>query len=356
MIERQYATETEEAIQARKLARVDPELDQRQGAVIYDALSPNSFEEAQIYNALDDVIGFGLNVTADTPDEFVDLKVKAQGLTRKVSVVATGELTFTGENGTIIQIGTRVRTDETEAVYFVTTTEGTVVAGTVIVNAAAEVGGTDGNVPPNSIVVVLGDLSGTVAVTNANDFIGGVDEETNQSLLDRYYEKVQRPATSGNVFQYEQWAKEVPGVGDVKVYPIWNGPGTVKLVLLDDDKTAPDATVISATITYVESVRPIGADVTIVGASELAINVTANLTLASGATVEEVEATFISGLTTYLQSIAFTGELIRYTRIANVLLDIPPIIDYANLLVNGATANIEPTDEQVGVVGTVTFT
>ncbi|HEX3075032.1 MAG TPA: baseplate J/gp47 family protein, partial [Ignavibacteriales bacterium] len=207
----------------------------------------------------------------------------------------------------------------------------------------------------NSITVVLGNLAGALTVTNANDFIGGVNEETNQALLDRYYEKVQRPATSGNVYQYEQWAKEVAGIGDVKVYPIWAGPGTVKLVLLDDDKTAPDAAVITATETYVESVRPIGADVTIVGATELAINVTATLTLASGATVEGVEASFTSGLTAYLQSIAFTGELIRYTRIANVLLDLPPIIDYANLLVNGATANIEPTDEQVGVVGTVTF-
>lgn len=356
MIERQYINETEDAILARKLARLDADLDKRQGSVIYDTLSPNSFEEAQLYTALDDVIAFGLDVDADTPDAFVDLKVRNQGLTRKPSVVATGTVTFAGVDGVVIPIGTRIRTDENDAVYFVTTAEGIIVGGVVTVNATAEVGGTNGNVPSNSITVVLGDLAGSLTVTNANNFIGGVDTETNQSLLDRYYEKVQRPATSGNVYQYEQWAKEVAGVGDVKVYPIWNGPGTVKLVLLDDDKTSPDATVITATVTYVESVRPIGADVTIVGATELPINVTATLTLANGATVADVQASFTSGLRTYLQSVAFTGELIRYTRIANVLLDLPPIIDYANLLVNGATANIEPTDEQVGVVGAVAFT
>ena len=354
-IERQYLNETEDAILARKLARVDADLDKRQGAVIYDTLSPNSFEEAQLYTALDDVIAFGLNVTADTPDAFVDLKVSNQGLTRKPSVVATGTLTFTGNAGTVIPVGTRVRTDATDAIYFVTTAEATIVSGSVNVSASAEVGGTSGNVPSNSITVVLGDLAGALTVTNASAFTGGVNEETNQALLDRYYDKVRKPATSGNVYQYEQWAKEVAGVGDVKVYPIWNGPGTVKLVLLDDLKTAPDASVITATETYVESVRPIGATVTIVGATELTINVSATLTLASGATIEEVKASFTSGLTAYLQSVAFTGELIRYTRIANVLLDITDIIDYADLLVNGATSNIQPTDEQVGVVGTVTF-
>lgn len=356
MVERQYGNETEDAILARKLARVSADLDKRQGSVIYDTLSPNAFEEAQLYNALDDVIAFGLNVTADTPNVFVDLKVKAQGMSRKLAVVATGSLTFSGINGTTIPVGTRARTDATDAVYFVTTSEGVIAGEVAVVNASAELGGISGNASSNSVTVLLGNLAGTVAVTNANNFTGGVDEETNQALLERYYEKVQRPATSGNVYQYEQWAKEVSGVGDAKVYPIWNGPGTVKLVLLDDLKTAPDASVITAASTYIEMVRPIGATVTVVGASELAINVSATLTLAQGATLEDVASEFAVGLTAYLQSVAFTDDLIRYTRIANVLLDISSVIDYADLLVNGATANIQPADEAVGVVGAVTFT
>lgn len=355
-IERQYLNETEDAILARKLARVDADLDKRQGSVIYDTLSPNSFEEAQLYAALDDVISFGLNVTAETPNAFVDLKVKAQGLTRKLAVVATGTLTFTGTDGTVIPVGTRARTDAVDAVYFITTAQGTITGGVVSVSASAEVGGNSGNVPSNSITVLLGNLAGTVTTTNASGFIGGVDEESNQALLNRYYEKVQRPATSGNVYQYEQWAKEVAGVGDVKVYPIWNGAGTVKLVLLDDLKTAPDSAVITSTSTYIETVRPIGATVTVVGATELPINVSATLTLAEGSTLGEATAEFTTGLIAYLQSIAFTDDLVRYTRIANILLDVTSVIDYTNLLVNGATANIQPLDEEVGVAGAVTFT
>ncbi|MGE6488522.1 baseplate J/gp47 family protein [Paenisporosarcina sp. NPDC076898] len=356
MIERLYTNETEDSILERMKERISDDIDKRQGSVIHDALSPASFEITQAYVALDDTIALGLNVTADTPDDFVDLKVSTQGITRKPSIQAIGQLTFTGEDGTLIPNGTRVRTDEVTAIYFLTTAEGVLSNGTVTVPAIAEIGGANGNVHPNSAVVVLGDLTGVSSVTNPVEFIGGTDREDNQPLLNRYYEKVRRPATSGNVYQYEQWAKEIPGVGDVKVYPIWNGAGTVKLVLLDDAKTAPDAAVISDATAYIESVRPIGADVTIVGATELPINVSATLTLTDSSTVEEVLPLFNEGLVSYLQSIAFTGELIRYTRIASVLLEIPDIVDYSNLLLNGATANITPTNDQVGVIGTVNFT
>ena len=33
----------------------------------------------------------------------------------------------------------------------------------------------------------------------------------------------------GNIAQYRQWAKEIPGIGGVQVYPVWAGGGTVKL-------------------------------------------------------------------------------------------------------------------------------
>ncbi len=356
MIERRFATETEDVIQQRKLGRVSDDLDKRQGSIIYDTLAPNSFEEAQLYIALDDVIQFGLNVTEDTPDEFVDLKTKALGVIRKQALQAVGEVVFTGDEGTVIPIGTRVRTDSADPVYFVTTMEGIIANGQSTVRAIAEVGGTNGNVSPNQVNVVLGDLSGLMTVTNPNPFIGGVDRETNEALLTRYYEKVQRPATSGNAYQYEQWAKSVPGVGDAKVTEVAFGPGTVKVVLLSDQKTAPDQTVIQATVDYIETVRPVGATPTIIGATEIPINVSATLTLASGATLEEIQSQFETGLKQYLQSIAFKDELIRYTRIANVLLDIPPIIDYENLLVNGGTSNIQTTQDEVGVLGTVTFT
>lgn len=39
----------------------------------------------------------------------------------------------------------------------------------------------------------------------------------------------------GNFIEYVQRVREIDGVGAVQVYPVWNGPGTVKVVVLDND-------------------------------------------------------------------------------------------------------------------------
>jgi uncharacterized phage protein gp47/JayE len=349
-----FENETQDVILQRMFDRIAANIDKRQGSVTHDLLSPAAIELAQAFVELDNVLAFGF-LSENTPSEYVDLRAAEQGIYRKEAVKAVGELTFTGTDGITVPVGTRVSTDETEPVYFVTTAEGTIADGTVTVTAEAEQGGAAGNVSQGSITIVLGDVSGVTAVTNAQAFDGGADTESDESVIARYTEKVEKPATSGNAFHYEQWAKSVAGVGDAKVYPLANGPGTVKVVLLDEQKTTPPQTTIDAVGDYIESVRPINASVEVVGAAELAINVSATLTLASGATVAEVTTKFESALAEYLQSLAFTGELIRYTQIANLLLDVPPIIDYANLTVNGGTANIEPADAEVGVVGAVSF-
>ena len=61
--------------------------------------------------------------------------------------------------------------------------------------------------------------SGITAVQNITDFTGGYDAESDADLLERYLEKVSRPNVSGNKYHYIEWAKEVSGVGDVKVIP-----------------------------------------------------------------------------------------------------------------------------------------
>lgn len=346
-----FTEESDEVIHARMLADIRDDVDKRQGSVVYDLTAPAAAELAQAYMALDNVLTFGF-ASEDMPDDFLDLRTAELGVYRKPSVNAIGQLTFEGEDGTVIEVGTRARTENN--VYFVTTQEGVISGGFTTVNATAEFGGFAGNVDAGEITVVLGDLTGVVGVTNSIPFDGGVDKESSESLLRRYYDMAQKPVTSGNVYHYEQWAKEVAGVGDAKVYPIWDGPGTVKVVLLDEEKTSPAQTIIDEVITHIEEQRPIGASVTVVGAQEVSIDVNAELTLASDAELTVVKADIERGVTEYLASLAFKDSLIRYTRIASILLDIPRIIDYANLTVAGGIENIEVTDEQVAVLGEVT--
>jgi uncharacterized phage protein gp47/JayE len=353
-ISNQYSNETKDVILTRLLGQISDELDKRQGSVTFDLLSPAALELAQAYLTLDQVLTFGF-ATEDTPRTYLELRCAELGVTPKVAVKAVGSLAFTGTDGIVVPVGTRVSTDENEPIYFVTTQAGTIASGTVTVTATAETAGANGNVAPGKITLVLGNVSGVTSVTNSASFDGGADVESDASLLARYFEKVQQPATSGNAYHYEQWAKSVAGVGDAKVYPLWNGNGTVKVALLDEQKTTPPQTTVDAVVTYIESVRPIGATITVVGATETAINVSATLTLASGKTVTDATTEFTTLLTDYLKTLAFVDPIVRYSKIASLLLDTESVLDYSNLTVNGGTANVTIADGAVATAGSVVF-
>ena len=347
-----YESKTPDVIHAAMLENVDPAIDQREGSVTHDLTKPAAIELANAYIELDAVLSLGFAETSE--GIYLDMRSSEHGVTRRAAVKAQGSVTLTGPDGTLVPQGTRLQT--TSNIFFVTLADVTLTGGTATVNAEAEVGGLSGNVTSGKITALApGDLYGIVTVNNPLAFDGGSDAEDDATLLARLLDRVRKPATSGNAAHYKQWALEVAGVGDAKVYPVWNGGGTVKVVLLDTEKTAPAQSVIDDATAYIETQRPIGAAVTVVGASELAVNVTATMTLEAGAVLADITTAFTASLADYLKSIAFTGEQIRYTRIANLLIDVPMVVDYANLTVNGGTANILPTDEQVGVVGTVTL-
>ena len=349
----QFSEQTELAILERILEAISDDIDKRQGSVAYDLTNPVSQELAQAYITLDLALSYAF-LNEDMPSDLLTQAASDLGVDRKPSIQATGSVAFSGPSGQLIEVGTQVRTDD--GVYFETLADVTLDAnGEAIANVIAIEGGTDGNVGVGEIDTLAGDLVGIVEVTNAEAFSGGVDEESDEALLQRTYDKVRKPATSGNVYHYEQWAKEVVGIGDAKAYPVWNGPGTVKVVLLADDKRTPAPSIITDASDYIESQRPIGATVTVVGVSELAINVNATLTLADGITLAEVQSEFEPALQSYLESLAFTDNIVRYTQVAALLLGVPRILDYEDLTINGGTANVQTTEEQVAVVGTVTF-
>lgn len=348
-----FESETDEIIHERMLEEIDESVDKRQGSVVHDLTRPAAAELAQAYIYLDDILTFGF-AGEDMPGEFLDLRARELGVYRKPSVESIGELTFTGDVGTFIEQGARARTDGDDPIYFETTDLGTIGAsGSVTIPAIAEEGGFDGNVSSETITVMLGDLSGTVEVINADSFGGGADIETDESLLERYFDRTQKPVTSGNIYHYEQWAKEVPGVGDVKVYPIWNGAGTVKVVLLDEEKKSPDKAIIEAATKHIEEFRPIGAEVTVVGADEILVDISAKLVLSDGISIVDVKSDIEEGVSKYLSSLAFVDPVVRYTQIASVLLSIPTILDYEELIVNGGSSNFEVADAEVALLGEV---
>ncbi len=349
-----YENQTKAAILQRMLDATPVELDKRQGSVTFDLLSPAAIELAHAYIELDNVLKFGF-AGPQQPGEFLDLRAGEFGLTRLPSVKAEGELLFRGDENTVIPLGTAVSTDEEEAVVFVTSEEGIIKQGKAVVKASAVLGGSRGNVAASRITLVLGNQSGIVTVTNPDPFTNGAEIESDESLLVRYFDRVRRPATSGNAWHYRQWALEVRGVGDVKVFPVWNGGGTVKLSILSADKRAPGQAIIDRVQEAVEERRPVGALVTVSPAQEVKIDVSARLTLAPGAVLGDVKVQFAKELENYLADLAFHSTVVPYNRVFGLLLDIEAVTDFKELKINGASENLQINEDQVAVAGAVNF-
>ena len=193
----------------------------------YDVTKPASEEFETAYARLEEILKNGFALTAS--GEYLDFKAAEQGITRKSGVASQVKVTITGTPGSVISVGDKVASDN--LIFSAIENKEINESGTADVTVICDTVGTVGNIPAGSINHFPVTLSGIVSVTNNEPATGGFDEETDDELRDRYFEKVSLPATSGSKYHYIQWAKEINGVGDAKCLPLWNGNGTVILSL-----------------------------------------------------------------------------------------------------------------------------
>lgn len=334
------------------LNNIDTSLNKKEGSFIYDAVSPASIELAQAYMELDRILKLGFAQT--TYGTYLDHRAEEHGVIRKAAEKAQGTIIITGTPSLIIPKDS-IFASET-GIQFITDEESTIgEEGVVSVSITAVLAGKEGNLPAEAICEMPVSISGVTQVTNLQETTGGRDTENDQSLLDRLLLKVREPSTSGNTNHYCQWALEVPGIGDVKIFPLWNGPGTVKIVVVNSEKKSACAALVSDTAQYIETVRPIGADVTVESAIEKQINVSAKVTLANGFTIGQVQESLQSALIGYIKDTAFTETYVSYAQIGRLLLAVSGVGDYNNLLVNDTQGNILLTEEEVPVMGAVSL-
>lgn len=344
-------SETRETIQERMLSNIGDEYDKSQGSFFYDATAPVAIELEKADSKADSIPDYGFADTAT--GIFLDKKANERGLTRKLATKASGIVKITGVVGSAISASKMVASDSVNYVFM----ESNVVpaSGSINVPVQCEKYGIVGNVPVGAIKYFPETLEGLQTVTNEVAFSNGYEEETDEELRERYYTKVRTPATSGNKYHYLNWAKEVTGVGDAKIIPLWNGNGTVKVIIINSNKRAADAALITAVSEYIEENRPIGATATVVSATEKPINIIVTLVIdTQNYTIDQVKAWIETNLTNYFKSIAFVETYVSYAKIGNVIFDSPGVIDYSNLTINGGTANILIAETEVAVIGGVT--
>ena len=172
--------------------------------------------------------------------EYLDEHGVTVSLPRKDEVKATGEVTFTAVAGgnVLVATGTQVATVQTDPdadpIVFATTVSGTVPGGGSLVLAveAVEAGAT-GNAGAGTVTTLASPVAGIASVTNVNAMSGGADVESDDLYRERLLLEWTAPRGAGTQADYERWALSFPPVGRAVVEPLWEGPGSVRVIVTD---------------------------------------------------------------------------------------------------------------------------
>ena len=148
---------------------------------------------------------------------------------------------------------------------------------------------------------------------------------------------------------------ECEGIGAAKVFPLANGPGTVKVIVADANMSAAGTGLLETVKNHIEELRPIGADVTVASVVEKAVNVSADIKLQAGRNLGTVQEVFRTSLAAYLRKEALDMSYVSMARVGNLLLGTDGVEDYSNLLLNGLSDNVAMSEEEIAVTGTVTL-
>ena len=370
---------TFEYILAQALAQVPNTVDKREGSVIYDALAPACYELAEFYMKLKQIVDQTYVLTST--ESYLDYRAAEAGLTRYAATHAVRKATFLDGSGApmSVPIGTRLSTveDANSINYEVTVqyeVDGVPVDGEY--ELMCETIGSIGNVYTGQLIPI-DYVSGLASATISDTIIPARDEETDDELRARYILKVTKKPFGGNIAQYDELMKEQSGVGDVQVYPVWDGGGTVKISVVDAQYSAPDPAFITSLQNIIDptgdatgiGLAPIGHIVTVVAPTEVSIAISATITLKSGYTIGQVQPLVETALESYMLSLRQQWGVadehndyavdIYLAQVSAIILGVTGIANVTNVQLNGSALDTAMTEtsttQELPVLGVVTL-
>lgn len=340
-----YSQQTYEVIKSRTLDNINLDLDKREGSITNTLVSANSMSLAKAYIDMGDILSLGF--IEDAFDTYLDKRVGEFGVYRKEGSKATGEIKVTGQEGTVLENGTSFLCNDLK---FIMLNDVTIGESDDICHIEAEEVGYKYNLSSNSNFALTEANSNIESLINEKDFSGGVDVETDEELRNRFRKVVNNPSTSGNKAHYEEWALEVNGVGRAIVHPLWNGNGTVKVMVVGNDNNPVDEEIINNCKLHIEENMPIGCQLTVTTPTSLNVSIVASVELKEGYEISEIKEEFKTKLNEYLKTV--TTELV-YSKVYGILVNLLGVGDITSLAINGNTSNITIAEDKIINISTV---
>lgn len=278
--------------------------------------------------------------------EELDTRVlQIAGLTRKKPTFASGIVRVTGEVGSVIPKDTIFLADDIE---YISNKEYIIGQdGSVDVYVTCTTPGSMGNIIAGGINDMKKKIIGINNITNLEEFHNGYDLEPDGDLIERYLDVLTNPPKAGNPSHYKLWATEVDGVWDAKVFRTWQGPSTVKVVVVGLDRKILDDYMINKIKDHIMEEAPISySDLIVESAKAKEVDIKVSV-YSDDKNVENIKKEIKDSVDKYLYSIAFKESYVSLAKVGKLILSCENVKDYENLTLNSVQENIKLADDEI---------
>lgn len=264
---------------------------------------------------------------------------------------AKGAVTFTGVNGVTVPAGTLLR--RADNMEYTLDADALISGGTATGNVTAMEAGASGNAVVGVALTLptpIAAVQSTVTVSG-DGLVGGVDVEPEDDYRERILERWRRPPHGGAAHDYIAWAKEVPGITRAWPYPNQQGPGTVTVIVVMDNKEGsiiPSPSEVAVVQEHIEAQRPVTGDVFVVAPTpievDFEINISPNSLVVQTAIQNELADLFLRE--------SKPGGTLLISRIREAVSLAAGEFDHTMV---SPTANVVRDFGEISVLGTITF-
>ena len=184
----------------------------------------------------------------------------------KPATKAQSYAAFPGIDGTVLPSGTEMQ--RPDGVRYIALADAVARDGRVRVAVEAVEPGITGNATASTPLQLTSPILGLEAQGAADgEITGGAEEESETSLRARLLDRIRNQPSGGAARDYITWALSMPGVTRAWCYPGEMGRGSVTVRFVMDNTYAdgvPHADDVARVKAFIDSVRPVTADVYVV--------------------------------------------------------------------------------------------
>lgn len=284
--------------------KVPDDIDKRQGSIIYDALAPAAMLMANQSLTMGMLVREAYIKTAD--NEFLDYRAVEHGTSRQQATAAEVKAEFLDSKGNPIdnvEVGDRFASLGDDPIFYKVKSINDDLTGIL---EAEEVGTRPNGYLGQILPVTPNDTLSWAEVIEVT--VPARDAETDDHLRERLLASDSWIAYGGNIADYLDMLSKISTVGGAQVYPVWNGGGTVKLVIVDNDLRAASQELLTQVKNAIDppddpglgyGLAPIDHTVTVVAPEEVSIDVSVNVQIDVQSDIEVVKPKIVEAVNNY---------------------------------------------------------